>query len=85
MRTIGLACAALFAADPSRGAPQAPHISETGVGRPALIGTACIQAKPALRHVAMTSATRFCCGPQGGCATPLASTVLELPAMPGHT
>jgi hypothetical protein len=85
MRKIGFACAALFAADPAHGAPPAPHISETGAGRPALIGTACIQAKPALRHVSVTSSTRFCCGPNGACATPLASTILELPPMQGRT
>jgi len=85
MRKVGLACAALFAADPASGKPPGAHINEAGASRPALIGTACMQAKPALRHVLLTTSTQFCCGPNGGCATPIASTVLDLPIMPGRT
>jgi hypothetical protein len=82
---IGLVCAALYAAGAAHAAPRRPHVIETGAGRPALIDTACIRAKPALHHVALDRSTRFCCSPGGGCATPLASTVIELPAVSGHT
>jgi hypothetical protein len=82
---VGIVCVALLAAGPSLGAPPVPHLSETGAGQPALIGTACMRAKPALRHVMLTGAARFCCGPNGGCATPLASTVIEVPVASGHT
>ena len=85
MRLNFLVWAVLFAVGPAEAAPRRPHVIETGTGQPALIGTACIRAKPALRHVALNRATRFCCSPGGGCATPLAATVLELPAMSGRT